>query len=152
MEYDSREDTQKHIDRVRDLLYLMIEGLAERAHAHDRSKLESPEKEVFDRLTPALAGITYGSDEYRATMKRVGVKDAMAHHYAANSHHPEHYENGIRGMNLLDVVEMFCDWKAASERHADGDFAKSIEYNQGRFDFSDDLLLIFQNTIPLFQK
>lgn len=30
-------------------------------------------------------------------------------------------------MNLIDIVEMFCDWKAASERQLDGNLLKSIE-------------------------
>ena len=44
------------------------------------------------------------------------LKPMLDHHYARNSHHPEHYENGVNGMDLFDVLEMVCDWKAASER------------------------------------
>ena len=46
----------------------------------------------------------------------------------------------------LDVVEMFCDWKAATERHADGNLERSIEINRERFKMSDQLVAIFQNT------
>ena len=49
-------------------------------------------------------------------------------------------------MNLIDMLEMICDWKAASERHADGDILKSIEINQKRFGYSDDLKNILINT------
>jgi hypothetical protein len=70
----------------------------------------------------------------------------LEHHYEHNSHHPEHYPSGITGMSLLDVMEMLIDWKAASERHTDGDIMRSIEQNQERFGYSDDLRSIFENT------
>ena len=52
-------------------------------------------------------------------------------------------------MNLVDLIEMICDWKAASERHADGDIYKSIEINQKRFGYSDELKQILKNTIEI---
>ncbi|MNN93988.1 hypothetical protein D3C81_2125340 [compost metagenome] len=53
---------------------------------------------------------------------------------------------------MLDIIEMFCDWKAATMRHNDGDIRKSIEMNKERFGYSDDLLNIFMNTVSLFDK
>lgn len=142
--YDSMRDTMDHIGKVRVKLFAISNGLSQRAVEHDLSKLLSPEKEVFDAVTPKLKGLTYGSDEYKAALAEMG--EALTHHYAENSHHPEHYLNGVDGMTLLDLVEMFCDWKAASERHADGDFAKSLEINRKRFAISDQLVNIFENT------
>jgi len=49
-------------------------------------------------------------------------------------------------MDLLDLVEMLCDWKAATERHKDGDLLRSIEQNQKRFLYSDELKQILINT------
>jgi len=144
MAYDSKADTLDHIYKVQVALYEFVTSLDARASKHDESKLESPEKEIFDVVTPKLSALTYGSDEYKAGIAELG--EALAHHYANNSHHPEHYPNGVNGMTLLDVVEMFCDWKAASERHADGDFAKSLEINRKRFEISDQLAEIFENT------
>ncbi len=46
--YDSTEDTNKHISEVRLLLSGVSIDLLRRAELHDRSKLLSPEKEVFD--------------------------------------------------------------------------------------------------------
>jgi hypothetical protein len=66
-----------------------------------------------------------------------------------NPHHPEHYSDGIDGMNLLDLVEMVCDWKAATLRHDDGDIKKSVEINQKRFGMSDQLTKIIRNTVKL---
>ena len=58
-----------------------------------------------------------------------------------------HFPNGIRDMTLLDLVEMLCDWKAASERHQDGNIRKSIEHNAGRFDIPPVLAGILENTV-----
>lgn len=146
MGYDSRIDTYRHIGDVRAGLRKVIERLLRRAELHDASKLVSPECEVFDEMTPKLRDCTYGSEEYKGYLAEMKV--ALDHHYAWNSHHPEHYADGIRGMDLLDVIEMLCDWIAATKRHADGDILRSIEINQERFGYSDELKQILINTVP----
>lgn len=144
------EETQAHITQVSRVIYHMIEHLIIRAAGHDSSKLASPEVEVFEEYTPKLRGLTYGSPEYTNCLKEMQV--AISHHYATNRHHPEHHAAGIRGMNLVDIVELFSDWKAATLRHADGDIYKSIEINQRRFQYSDDLKQIFINTANLLRQ
>jgi hypothetical protein len=145
LKYDSKVDTLLHIKRVAELLTNAAAELIRRADVHDNSKLESPEKELFDEFTPKLKGCTYGSEEYKEFLK--GLKVALDHHYAFNSHHPEYYgPQGIDGMNLFDLIEMFFDWKAAGERHADGNIYKSIEINRDRFGMSSQLSEIFANT------
>lgn len=59
-------------------------------------------------------------------------------------------ESPINGMNLVDLVEMFADWKAATMRHHDGNLLKSIEVNAKRFAMSPQLEAIFRNTAELF--
>lgn len=142
--YDSRPDTLAHIETVRRYLATVVKCLQNRAADHDRSKLEEPEKSTFDEFTPKLRGSTYGSEEYASFL--AAMKPALDHHYAHNAHHPEHHPNGVRDMSLLDLVEMLCDWKAATERHADGSLARSIEINQTRFGYSDELKAILTNT------
>ena len=148
MSYDSTIDTRLHIFTVRDLINKFCIELIKRGDVHDQSKLEDPEKEIFDRMTPKLAGTTYMSEEYKEMLKE--LKPALDHHYKNNSHHPEHYDNGIDGFDLLDLVEMFLDWKAATKRHADGDIIKSIEHNATRFKMSNQLVQIFQNTVDRY--
>ncbi len=133
--YDSRPDTRKHIAQVRSLLVDIRSEFDRRGAVHDASKLKSPEVEVFDEFTPKLKHSTYGSDEYREFL--VGMGAGLKHHYENNRHHPEHFPEGIDGMNLLDVLEMLADWKAATMRHDDGDLGKSIEINQKRFGYDD---------------
>jgi hypothetical protein len=145
MNYDSTQDTRDHINKVQIKIAEFQAALDDRADGHDRSKLEQPEKAGFDVLTAKLAELRYGSDEYRAAL--VESKPTIDHHYAVNSHHPEHYENGIAGMSLLDVVEMLCDWKAASERTKQGSIAASLVHNKERFGVSDQLAAILENTV-----
>ena len=38
-------------------------------------------------------------------------------------------------MTLLDMLEMLCDWRAASLRHADGDIYQSLVINRARFGY-----------------
>ena len=142
--YDSHEDTVAHIKRVQQLIDICRDNLGIRAANHDLSKLKEPEKSGFDKYTPLLKGSTYGSDEYKTFL--VGLGETLKHHYANNSHHPEHYMDGMAGMTLLDLIEMFCDWKAATERHADGSLDRSIGINKDRFKYNEMLERIFQNT------
>lgn len=127
------------------LLSQIVSDLLKRGCVHDASKLESPEKELFDEYTPLLKNTTYGSEKYNIFMTE--LKSGHDHHYKNNSHHPEYYSNGIDDMNLLDIIEMLADWKAASERHSDGDIKKSLEINRERFKMSEQLYKILLNTV-----
>jgi hypothetical protein len=140
--------TFRHIERVRNILNLFIADLLRRGEEHDQSKLESPEVEMFTKFTSKLATCTYGSAEYEDYRKAMGP--ALAHHYANNSHHPEHFRDGVNDMTLLDVLEMFADWKASSERHNDGNILTSIVKNADRFSLSSQLVKILENTATMF--
>ncbi len=143
--YDSCEDTLAHINRVRELLSCVVDNLRRRADLHDLSKLIPPEKQAYDILTPRLRDIKYGSEEYRACLKE--MNPAIQHHYRWNSHHPEHHAKGIDGMSLFDLIEMICDWKAASERHRTGCIRESLELNTNRFAISQQLKSILAATL-----
>lgn len=144
---DSYPDTIAHIQRVRDLIHECNVELQRRALCHDDSKLFEPERSAFDRLKElSLSGMAYGSEEYRACLR--AEKPAIEHHYKANSHHPEFYENGVDGMSLFDVMEMLMDWKAATERmKGGGDIVASLKINTERFKLSPQLVNILANTI-----
>lgn len=143
--YDSRADTLFHSLRVGALMADMIQELVARSVRHDLSKTQPGEVEGFDRMTPRLAGLTYGTPEYEASLAELGP--ARTRHYAANRHHPEHHSDGIDGMTLMDLVEMLADWKAAGERMADGgNILRSIRINMERFGISPQLAQILLNT------
>ena len=142
--YDSTPDTLDHIGKVQDRLDQILIRLTNRGLAHDASKLVEPEKSGFD-AAPPIFSIEYESEEYKASRRM--LKTALDHHYAVNSHHPEHYENGINGMSLLDIVEMLSDWKAGGERTKQGSMAQSLEINIQRFKIEPQLAAILANTV-----
>lgn len=144
-----RCETYKHIREVARLLGRVATDLIRRAAEHDASKLEPPESETFERLTPLLKATTYGSEEYHRLRAELG--EALAHHYEHNRHHPEHWASGIQGMNLVDLLEMLVDWLAATRRHADGDIRKSIEINAERFGYGEEIKRLLLNTLPMLE-
>ena len=145
-----RVETQKHIERVRYYIRFVTDRLTTRGVKHDAIKLESPEIELFAEHTEYLANTAYNSDEYKEHL--AALKPALDHHYANSRHHPEHFAKGINDMNLIDIMEMLCDWKASSERQKDGNLLKSIEMNAQRFGYDDQLKQIFINTAKLFDE
>lgn len=142
--YDSTHETIEHIEAVRRFIHQLRDLLDKRALLHDASKLRDPEKQAFDLYTPVLRNLTYGSADYKACLD--AMRPALEHHYENNLHHPEHYAGGINDMDLVDLVEMFCDWTAATQRHDDGNLLKSLEVNRARFGLSDQLYQILLNT------
>lgn len=147
---DCKLDTIKHIETVRKYIKMFTDRLTQRAIDHDKTKLDTPEVECFAKVNDELAKLTYNSDEYKVSLEK--LTPALDHHYAKNRHHPQHFEHGIDDMNLVDIVEMFCDWRASTERHHDGNLLKSIEVNQKRFNYDDQLKHIFLNTAKLFDE
>jgi hypothetical protein len=142
---DSRPITEKHIARVQELLGIAAHILGERGRLHDLSKFDPIEKGPLDemqRLIEEEGPAPYGSDEYR---RRTGLLGPMlANHYAMNSHHPEHYADGVAGMDLFDLVEMFFDWKAASERGEESSIG--LSHSVKRFCIEPQLASILKNT------
>lgn len=138
-------ETLKHVNEVRANIWKLISELDKRAQIHDASKFEEPERSIFARNTHKLAQTQYGSEEYSKLLQE--VKPAIEHHYSKNTHHPEHWPNGVNDMDLLDLVEMLCDWAAATKRNKNGNVHKSIEHNQERFGISPQLSAIFTNTV-----
>jgi hypothetical protein len=147
---ECRRETRKHIDDVRHYIYMLIDAMDKRAFEHDRSKLDEPELPLFAEMTPKLAKLDYGSKEYNESLKV--LKPALDHHHAKNRHHPEHFPDSISGMNLIDLLEMLCDWKAASERQHNGNLLKSIETAAERFELPEMLVSVFKNTVDLFEN
>jgi hypothetical protein len=140
--YDCSEDVRYHIALVRNKITFFSNYLYEQTALHDVSKLQEPEKSMFDEWTPKLKEAEFGSDEYKLALSNMG--EGLKHHYENNRHHPEHFENGIADMNLLDVVEMVCDWVASAEIKG---VPVDLEYLSHRFGISDDLKGIIANTL-----
>ena len=143
-------ETQKHIENVRKYIRFIIDKIDIRGVKHDASKLETPEVELFAEHTLQLAQLSYDSDAYKESLEQ--LKPALDHHYASNRHHPEHFVNGVNDMTLIDIIEMFCDWKASTLRHNDGNLLKSIELNAERFNMDGQLKAILINTARMLDE
>jgi Family of unknown function (DUF5662) len=130
------------------LMQKVIMDLVRRACVHDRSKLLSPELEGFDK-SPPLGGIAYPSPEYDKSCE--DLKPTLDLHRSMNDHHPEFFGSGIHGMNLIQLLELVCDWKSSSERMKGGSVLRSIESNQQRFGYSDETKKFLINTAIFLQ-
>ena len=141
--YDCTKDVKMHIRYVQHFLKMIFfELVNERIPNHDASKLQEPEKPMFDVWTPKLKEFEFGSDAYKAAL--AGMGEALKHHYENNRHHPEHFENGVDGMNLIDVIEMVCDRRAAAFLKGE---SPNLDYLTQRFNLSDQMRSIISNTL-----
>lgn len=138
------EDISKHIARVQLKLESLILELNKRCMNHDASKLKEPEISLWERMD-AEERYPYGSKEYFDKIER--NKEVFNLHYQNNSHHPEHYFNGVLDMDLLDLIEMLCDWISYKENITYNEASSIVEEQGTRFGISADLLEVFKNTL-----
>lgn len=124
--YDSKQDTMEHKKQVSAIMQIVIDNLTKRMNDHDNSKLSSPEKEKYDECIPLIKQTVFGTPEYKDAVSKLG--DALGHHYRNNDHHPEyHGEHGVIAMDLLQLIEMICDWRASAKRD-NRDWIESFHY------------------------
>lgn len=146
--FDSHDSVIEHRKKVEENGRLLAKELLVRCHKHDESKLGDYEKPIFDTSNLKEKGIEFGTEEY--FKERNKIDDAIQHHYKENRHHPEHFPNGVDDMNLIDVLEMLCDWKAACKITKNGNINDSLECCRKRFKISDQLFKIMKNTVKDF--
>lgn len=146
----TNHDTMTHINHVRRFINEFVKDLLDRSEKHDKSKMEEPELPIFMEFTPKLGTVEYNSNEYKKFLK--DMKPALDHHYANNSHHPEHFKNGIDDMDLIDLLEMVADWQASIVRSKNGDINASLKINKDRFKISDQLENVLRNTFSKIGK
>lgn len=132
-----------HRNKVIEVLRFFRNQLKFRGEHLDESKFFEPELEIFAEYEPKLKEVPLGSKEYNYYLSK--INDAYKDHYLKTRHHPEHYPNGIKGMNLIDIVELFSDWKINSIEDKKN-LIKEIYKYQDKYHFSDELLQIFINT------
>lgn len=138
--YDCTADVIEHVRKVKYWIDEIRNQLEGRAGRHDYSKTKEPEKAIFDEWTPRLKELTFGTDEYKAALAKMG--EGLKHHYAANRHHPEHHANGVNDMTLVDLIEMVCDWMAAVEAKGQ---PVNLDAACERFGIGDQLKRIINN-------
>jgi hypothetical protein len=135
----------EHKQLVGRYLQRFISAMVERAIVHDFSKFSPEELAPYAKMLSRFEKAEYGSEEYIACCK--GIKPALDHHFRHNTHHPEYYAGGLNDMDLFDIVEMVCDWIAASQR-AGGDTLR-LDLQRTRFGIDDQLYGIICKTATM---
>lgn len=138
-------DSVAHIQTVRRELSKVIAELTRRSVCHDASKLLPDEKELLGRFGPLLDQCEFGTEAHECVAQQAA--DFFSLHYARNSHHPQHFANGIAGMDLFDLIEMMCDWIASSQRVNGTSVEVGLRYNITRFKIDEQLGSILRNTL-----
>lgn len=136
--------TMRHIRTIQGYMTQVGTEWLERTRRHDESKFSTIEIDGYVGIAEATKGLTAGSKEYLDALEP--YKKVIQRHYLMNDHHPEHFKNGVNGMNLIQVLEMFCDWIAAStdrEMHP----MQSIDAQCERFNIDAQLKQIIINTM-----
>ena len=124
MDMEVLTDTLAHISEVQENLAEIRSELERRGLAHDRSKLLSIEFDGFCKTRSKFKKANFGSPEYQKCVDE--IKPSIEHHYKSNRHHTSFFKNGFADMNLIDILEMLADWKAASRRSPDLSFKGSL--------------------------
>jgi hypothetical protein len=138
------------------------------------------ELSYFEEYAPKLKECVYGDDEYKMNLEKMkpALEHHYANNRHHPEHYSiyecagcfkrvhlseapdvccecgytlfERLPGDLSQMNLVDLIEMLCDWKAAGEQHKDGgDIFRSIEINQERFGYSDEVKSILLNTAKI---
>jgi len=130
---------------------MFVKELLTRAINHDNSKFGPEEFPIYASAIDEFEKHPFGTPGYQKAKDSIAI--AVKHHYKCNSHHPEYYANEIDGMNLVDLIEMVCDWKAANQNHKDnpGNMQQSLEFAINKYKISPQLAKIIQNTIEHYK-
>lgn len=148
---EGMDRTLKLIGRTQRLLGLCSDEILRRLNKHDRSFLESPEKEDREKFLEAVQSLKYGSNKYDNVM--CAFSFMFREHYGKNDHHPEHFgeltnHSMIGRMNLFQILEMLCTWKTECEGsdNDEGWFEVSLSSLCDRYRINEPIRSILRNT------
>ncbi len=118
--------------------------LLRRAENHDNSKLKSPEFELWEQMDsePKYA---YGTKEYFEKMDR--YRPLFELHWKNNRHHPEHFERSYDDIDLIDILEMICDWLSYKDNLTYTQASELVSMQCERYNFSEELRELILNTL-----
>ena len=145
MRLDFLCDTILHISEVSENLEVVVSQLKQRGLAHDRTKLQALEFDGFVSTREKFKKANYGSPEYQECVDL--TKPAVDHHYKNNRHHTGFHKDGINGMNLIDIMEMICDWRAAARRSPDKKLEDTLDYAADKYKIEPQLKKLIINTL-----
>lgn len=142
-------DIIMHISEVQENLADMRLDLEKRGISHDRTKFMAKEFDSFVKTRPKFKKANYGSKEYQECVDI--IKPAIDHHYTNNRHHTKFHPNGFADVNLLDILEMLADWKAASRRSPDLSFEDSLPKAFKKYNIPENMQKHILATLKYFR-
>lgn len=148
----TKEYIESHRSRVRKWLQHFSNVLDQKGREHDQSKLEEPEYSQWCKMDEEPR-YKYGTKEYNNKLNRFNYLFKMHWKDKRNRHHPEHFqvmdENEIifNDKDLIDLVEMLCDWLGYRDSITYTAASKLVEQQCDRFGFSEELRNLLMNTL-----
>lgn len=147
-DYDSTLDTLRHSRRVDELLLEVIASLQARVTRHDRSKMQDPEKEMFDSGHVAAQDIDLRLRRVQGPPRRHGRRAGPPLRQqptlpGALRRWRQRYDLGRPRRDAGRLEGSYrtpVDWKAATERHDDGNLARSLPIQAERFQIAEQIL------------
>jgi len=146
-EFDYLCDVILHVSEISENLETIASELRKRGMSHDRTKFQQLEFDTFVSTREEFKQTSYGTPEYKAVCAK--AQPAMDHHYSNNRHHTAYHENAVNDMNLIDIIELVCDWRAANRRNADQcTMLESVKrgLSNEKYQISEQLAKIIINT------
>jgi hypothetical protein len=147
-------DTRKHQQWVAEQLIACAKRLLDRAVSHDASKFSEVERKSY--VEPVWE-LNTREVEYRRLTAQMG--EGWEHHKVHNTHHPEFVlmnqpefaGDPFSGMDLFDLLEMLCDWIAASKRRGNLPSAP-IERFRNELGLDHQLECVLRNTLGMMMR
>lgn len=118
--------------------------LLRRGEDHDNSKLEEPEFSGWCKMDEEPR-YPYGSYEYKDKVKR--FNPLFIEHWRKNRHHPEYFNYNFNDMDLIDIIEMMCDWLGYRDNITYTEASQLVSTQCDRYGFSDELKELILNTL-----
>jgi hypothetical protein len=124
----------------------LMRQLLHRALVHDLSKFNPDESGLMSQKIHLKKRTDYtDKKEYQKQLDFIG--SSLKEHFKRNSHHPEHHEKGVQGMNWLDLMELLIDWWASSHSNANGNPFKSLASAGKKYEVPAEICEVFWNIL-----
>lgn len=136
----------KHKESVYNKIIFLAKELISRAKKHDNSKLMSPELDYLIAMDKE-GKQPYGSNEYFKKMEKWKCFFDAHYNNENNKHHPDHFPNGVDDMTIIDLCEFMIDVVSYFDDLDVKDAINTIDKQQERFGFSDQIAFILKNTL-----
>lgn len=134
----------EHQQQVGGVMLKVISELMTRALTHDSSKFTTQQLKdnlitLPDKWKIQAAGHGYHSPQQKEHRQKFAPE--IDRHRSAHPHHPEHFGNDVNKMDLIDLLEMLCDWYVSAP-----DIDQSIGENSGDYNIDPHIRQLLENT------